>query len=142
MMIIKPDLGMTIGELTRRVGMTPRALRFYDELGLVKAHRDRKNRRIYTLAAAGELEVVGRLRDAGLGLAEVRCVLIAWRTQGPDALRELASHYLEVRRQALAREIKNLAAATSWIESRCAPHRATVTRMTEPRDRPARRLGS
>lgn len=72
--------GLRIGEVARRVGTTPRTIRYYEEIGLLPGGGDREagQHRIY-----GEHEVE-HLRDAlrlkellGLSLEELRTVLEA-----------------------------------------------------------------
>jgi DNA-binding transcriptional MerR regulator len=64
---------MTIGEFSRLVGVTPSALRYYDDWGLlVPAETDpRTGYRFYTLDQRRRAEVIRLLRDAGLALPAV-----------------------------------------------------------------------
>ena len=58
LMVLRHSGGMTIGQAARLFGLTPRALRLYDDIGLVEADRDDSNRRVYAPAAREELEIV------------------------------------------------------------------------------------
>jgi len=58
----------TITQLSELYGLTPRAIRFYEERGLVESGRDMFNRRLYDMAAR-------ELRRAGLGLEEIEGIL-------------------------------------------------------------------
>jgi DNA-binding transcriptional MerR regulator len=61
-----------ISEVTRRTGLTSRALRFYEARGLLKPLRTRSGRRVY---GAGELERINQilaLKKAGLTLAQIQ----------------------------------------------------------------------
>lgn len=81
---------MTIGEFSRLVGVTPSALRYYDDCGLlVPAKIDpRTGYRFYAPAQQRRAVIVRLLRDAGLPLAEVRRVVDA-----PDeAAQVIAEH--------------------------------------------------
>ncbi|MEA2392425.1 MAG: MerR family transcriptional regulator, repressor of the yfmOP operon [Solirubrobacteraceae bacterium] len=92
--------GLRIGEVARRVGTTPRTIRYYEEIGLLEAGDDREagRHRLY-----GEREVE-RLRDAlrlkellGVSLDELKALLEAqearaalrdeWHRGAPDAAR-------------------------------------------------------
>jgi len=68
-----PRLGMS-GAM-RLFGLTARALRFYEEKGLVEARRDRLNARYYDPAARQRLEWIARLRKAGVSLPDIEEVL-------------------------------------------------------------------
>lgn len=61
-----------IAEVTRRTGLTSRALRFYESRGLLKPVRTHSGRRVY---GAGELERINQilaLKKAGLTLAQIQ----------------------------------------------------------------------
>jgi DNA-binding transcriptional MerR regulator len=63
---------MRIGELGRRAGVSPRALRHYEELGLLAARRRANGYRDYD---EGDLRVVAEIRslvDLGFALEETR----------------------------------------------------------------------
>ena len=63
-----------IGELARRVGATPRTVRYYEELGLLGGRpRPRGAHRTYDEADEARLRELIRIRDLlGLSLTEVR----------------------------------------------------------------------
>ena len=92
--------GVTIGELCSLFGLTPRAIRFYEERGLVTASRDARNRRIFDRCARWRLQVIADLRRGGLGLDDIGELLDA---AGDDEilLREKALGKLAARLQAL-----------------------------------------
>ena len=63
-----------IGEVAERVGVTPRTIRYYEELGLLggAASRTKGTHRLYTEADIVRLEELLRLRDLlGLSLEEL-----------------------------------------------------------------------
>ncbi len=61
-----------ISALTRRYGVSPRAIRFYEEEGLLTAARDRQNRRVYDAEAQARLAQIVDLRRCGLSIPEIR----------------------------------------------------------------------
>jgi DNA-binding transcriptional MerR regulator len=63
-----------IGELARRVGATPRTVRYYEELGLLPGRgRGEGRHRLYDAADEARLSELIRVRDLlGLSLAELR----------------------------------------------------------------------
>lgn len=81
---------MTIGEFSRLVGVTPSALRYYDDCGLlVPARIDaRTGYRFYTPAQQRRAVLIRLLRDAGLPLADVRRVV-----EGPDEAEQMIAEH-------------------------------------------------
>jgi DNA-binding transcriptional MerR regulator len=67
--------GVTIGQLCSLFSLTPRAIRFYEERGLVTVARDGRNRRIFDHQARQRLQFIADLRRARLSLHEIRDVL-------------------------------------------------------------------
>jgi MerR family transcriptional regulator, repressor of the yfmOP operon len=134
--------GLRIGEVARRVGTTPRTIRYYEEIGILPSEGERESgrHRLY-----GEREVQ-RLRDAlrlkdllGLSLDELKELLEAedaraalrdeWQRADPGAerrremLRE--SQRLIDRQLALVRRRRDEIAA---LEDELAEKRRLVTR--------------
>jgi DNA-binding transcriptional MerR regulator len=93
---------LTIGELARRTGVTTSALRYYDELGLVRPTRRASGHRRYGVDAVTAVGAVRFLQEVGFTLAETK--LIATRGRSPDAWRALAVRKSEELRQRIARE--------------------------------------
>ncbi|HEV2530435.1 MerR family transcriptional regulator [Phenylobacterium sp.] len=69
----------TLSDLIRVYGVTARALRFYEECGLITARRDMRNKRYYDAAARRDVELIVRLRRLGAGLPEIGVILEARR---------------------------------------------------------------
>lgn len=107
---------ITIGEAAKRVGLTPRAIRYYERIGLIEgALRSSRNYRLYDDTALHELRAIARCRAIGMPIAEIRslCSGTPFRTekdQSADLLceqlklteariRDLISVRRELRRQ-------------------------------------------
>jgi DNA-binding transcriptional MerR regulator len=99
-----PRLGM--GDAMKLFGMTARALRFYEEKGLVEARRDRLNARYFDGAARQRLAWISRLRGAGVSLPEICEVLQAEEETGRG--RECALAKVERRRAELVAELERV----------------------------------
>ena len=67
--------GATISHVCALFTLTPRAIRFYEERGLIRPERDRMNRRIFDGAVRRRLKVIADLRRAGLPLWEIGALL-------------------------------------------------------------------
>jgi DNA-binding transcriptional MerR regulator len=98
---------LSIGELSERTGVPASALRYYDELGLVRPASRAAGRRRYASSAVADVGVVLFLREVGFSLAEIGRLTAAhgrsWRTIIEHKLAELAEqqHRIEVARAAL-----------------------------------------
>ena len=67
---------MTIGQIARLAGLSPRAVRFYESEGLLPpAQRTASGYRLYAEHDLELLRLVAQLRRAGLSLADVREVI-------------------------------------------------------------------
>ncbi|MBO8196568.1 MerR family transcriptional regulator [Streptomyces oryzae] len=64
---------MRIGELARRTGTTARALRHYEQAGLLTSRRAANGYRVYDAAAEIRVRNIRYLLDAGLTLEDVGC---------------------------------------------------------------------
>jgi DNA-binding transcriptional MerR regulator len=71
---------LTVGVVARRTGLTPKALRHYDRIGLRRpAHVDRATGyRRYDRDQVAQARLVHLLRSLDLPLAEVRVAVAAW----------------------------------------------------------------
>ena len=107
-----PDI--PIGDACRIYGLTPRALRFYGERGLVEARRNGLNYRVYDALAQRQLGWIAQLRQVQLPLPDIRQVLEAEAAEGRG--RDVAIERLEARRRRLgeaAKAVEDLMAAFS-----------------------------
>jgi DNA-binding transcriptional MerR regulator len=70
---------LRIGEIAERSGVTPRTIRYYEELGLLpRTERAQGKHRVYTENDVERLREVTRLRDLlGLSLDELRSMITA-----------------------------------------------------------------
>jgi MerR family transcriptional regulator, repressor of the yfmOP operon len=98
---------LRIGEIAERSGVTPRTIRYYEELGLLpRTEREHGKHRVYTEADVERLRELTRLRDLlGLSLEELRSMLLAedaraevrrrfHETDSPDEQRDLLDRAL------------------------------------------------
>lgn len=70
------DTLFSIGELSRRTGLTVKTIRFYSDQGIVPpTRRSPAGYRLYGLDALARLELTRTLRDLGLDLTTVRKIL-------------------------------------------------------------------
>ncbi|HTY18914.1 MAG TPA: MerR family transcriptional regulator [Myxococcota bacterium] len=68
-----PSGDLSIGDVCARCGVSPRTVRYYEELGLLPGVRRRAGgRRVYGSDELERLRFIQRLKALGLSLAEVR----------------------------------------------------------------------
>ena len=67
---------LTISQVCQEVGLTPRALRFYEAQGLIAPKRDAL-RRFYDTKDVERIRVIMKLKPLGLSLREIRELLRA-----------------------------------------------------------------
>ena len=82
---------MTIGELSRRTGLSSSAIRYYEAERLIPAPRRRSGRREFDGGVRSQLVVVRLARDAGFSIAEVRRLVTEF---GRERWRRLAERKL------------------------------------------------
>jgi DNA-binding transcriptional MerR regulator len=119
---------LSMADAMQQFGLTARALRFYEEKGLLHAHRDRQNARYFDSTARRRLEWIARLRKAGLSLPAIREVLSAEDADGRG--RACAVVFLLKRQADLHAELDRVGQILS--DTRAAPGAAA----SEPRRRP------
>jgi DNA-binding transcriptional MerR regulator len=83
----------TIGELAREFDLTTRAIRFYEDCGLLQPHRQGRNR-VYTTRDRTRLKLTLRGKRLGLTLSEVKD-LVGMYESPRDTVPQLHK-YLEV----------------------------------------------
>jgi MerR family redox-sensitive transcriptional activator SoxR len=66
---------LTIGELSRRTGVAPSALRFYQAEGLLRAGRSPGGQRRYPRDAIRRVSFIRVAQEVGLSLEEIRAAL-------------------------------------------------------------------
>ena len=82
---------MLIGELSRRAGIAPSAIRYYEEQGLLPRAARLSGRRVFDGRALANLMVVRLAGDAGFTLKEIRQLVTEF---GENRWRRLAQRKL------------------------------------------------
>ena len=92
----KVDRTYTISQLAREFEVTPRALRFYEDKGLLTPLREGMNR-VYTHRDRGRLQMILRGKRVGLSLIEIKEILDLYKVdQRAQAQTMLKSFKLRV----------------------------------------------
>ena len=87
---------LLIGEVARRAGVRPSAIRYYESIGLLPETQRVSGRRRYPAEILRTLSVIGAAQRAGLSLDEVRELLAAADARGTvsERLRAIAQRKL------------------------------------------------
>jgi len=67
-----------IGDIAKRLGITQRSIRYYEELGLIHPARTGGRFRIYAEAEVERLKTVLLLKDLGMSLDEIGSLIKLW----------------------------------------------------------------
>jgi DNA-binding transcriptional MerR regulator len=114
---------LTTTQLCRQSGTTPRALRFYEEKGLLSPQR-KNQARIYSHREKVRLQLILQARRAGFTLKEVRELFEAYDKGGRDAQRVRALPLFKARLAAL--EVERAEISDALDELRTASARMAV----------------
>jgi DNA-binding transcriptional MerR regulator len=109
-----------IGQVAERSGVTPRTVRYYEELGLLpRSEREQGKHRTYTEEDIERLREITRLRDLlGLSLDELRSVAVAEAVRADARRRFHESDSPEVRRAALEEALPHLETQLGLVDRR------------------------
>jgi|CXWL01.1.fsa_nt_gi DNA-binding transcriptional MerR regulator len=121
------SLGMTIGEAAVRTQCTPATIRYYEEIGLLRAvGRGANGRRAYHHPDIHRLRFVRRCRDLSFPIDDIRALLDVMDAKAPSCLsaRDLTLVHLETVRARRA-ELEALERTLSAMASSCTEACAT-----------------
>jgi DNA-binding transcriptional MerR regulator len=110
---------LTIGEMAREFGTTPRALRFYEDKGLLSPHRQ-GTARLYDRAERERLALVIKAKRLGFTLAEIRQMLA-------EPAEPTQSRALSISRRQCFDQIRHLEQRKREIETALAELRRTYS---------------
>ncbi|MDB5430173.1 MAG: Cu(I)-responsive transcriptional regulator [Caulobacter sp.] len=82
-----PGRGVLVSEAGRLCNLTPRAIRFYEEEGLIRSTRGPAGQRLFDDAMLDRLIYIAEARSLGLTVRDVQELLEIGDTQGPEPQR-------------------------------------------------------
>jgi DNA-binding transcriptional MerR regulator len=135
--VVRSNL-VTIGQLARETGVTPRAIRHYERLGLIGAPlRTDANYRLFDSDSTKRVQFIGKCRSLGFSIAEIADFLRV--TDDPDhtcaQVAELTQHHLELidsKINALAEMRGTLARSLSRCTGKKVPECAVLDFLKKP----------
>lgn len=112
---------MNISEAARRSGLTSKAIRYYEDIGLIApARRGDNGYRQYETGAVNELHFLARAREVGFDLEECRQLLALFRDKGRQS-RHARDLVLDksAKLQARIDQLRSMQAVLNAMASRC-----------------------
>ncbi|NKE60632.1 MerR family transcriptional regulator [Lentzea sp. PSKA42] len=105
---------MRIGELATKTGVSVRALRYYEEQGLLAAERSESGQRQYGEKAADRVQLIQQLYAAGISSAAILEMLpcVVTGVASPHVLAKLREH-----RSSVVRQIEDLQGTLQQLDS-------------------------
>lgn len=89
-----------IGDIARDLGLSQRAIRYYEELGFIKPTRTEGRFRTYSEGDVDLLRTVIRFKDLGMSLDEIRALFVPGRdVLTADCVRKLRESLSQRRRE-------------------------------------------
>ena len=121
----KSDRTYTISELSREFDVTPRALRFYEDKGLLAPRREGLSR-IYTARERGRLQIILRGKRLGFALSDIKEIIDLYdlndgaRSQMTTALRKFRKRLddLKAQRDDIAFALAETERGIEWLKER------------------------
>ena len=111
---------MKIGELAAKAGVTNRAIRYYEELKLIKSDRLANNYREYTKDALDKVRFISRAKKLGFSIDECSSLISLFNneTRKSYEVRQLAiSKNDKLKKQ--IKELKDLQKSLEWLIKKC-----------------------
>lgn len=102
------DESISIGELAKKLEMSQRTIRYYEEIGLLNSiRRIEGGRRVYTDADLRRLKLIKRLKMMGLTLSDMQELEAMWTIEKSNEkvlnrLLELLSNHLRMLEERIA----------------------------------------
>ncbi len=105
---------ITIGQLARKVGLRPSAIRYYEAQGILRSpNRSASGYRLYGPEAVVLLQFIRRSKELGFSIDEVRQLIETSKTQPPCALsRKMIERHIA----AVERELDRLRSLRDRLE--------------------------
>ena len=106
----------TISELAAEFDITPRAIRFYEDMGLLNPARDGRNR-VYSVRDRTRLKLTLRGKRLGLSLQEIRQLVDMYESPS-DTVQQLTAFLaiLQAHRDQLAQQLEDIRVTLEEIE--------------------------
>ncbi len=112
---------MNIGQVAKRTGLPAKTIRYYEDIGLIRAPRDSNGYRIFGAAEMHKLAFLGRARKLGFSIEDCRALLALYedQTRASADVRQLASDHLKQIDEKIA-QLQSMQATLRHLVRACA----------------------
>ena len=88
---------MNIGEVATKVGLPPKTIRYYEDIGLVTPKRDANGYRAFVPADVHKLAFMGRARALGFTIEDCRTLLALYEDETRESgdVKQVAKQHLD-----------------------------------------------
>jgi DNA-binding transcriptional MerR regulator len=125
---------MTIGQLAKATGVSPRTIRFYEQVGaLPRPGRSAAGYRQYTPETAHRLTFLRRARSLGLSLRELRVLADAMEDQSNGSFRPRLRTVVRTHLAAVHQQLRELRMLQNQLEDVLKHLETSGRRRAEPR---------
>ncbi len=115
---------MNIKDVASRSGLAAKTIRYYEEIGLVRARRGDNGYRVFGEADLHKLAFIGRARSLGFSIEDCRALLGLYedRNRASADVKQLAKGHLDCIDRKLA-ELEAMRAALARLVEQCSGDR-------------------
>ena len=111
---------MFIKQVAKKLKITTRSIRHYEDLGIIKSDRLKNNYRVYDAKNYDKLKFLVRARNLGFSLKECKNLIKLFEndTRQSASVREIAKKKLnDIKLQ--IKELDNLKVSLEWLVKKC-----------------------
>ena len=111
---------MFITEISKKLKITARAIRHYEEIGIIRSKRLENNYRYFDEANVDKLKFLVRARKLGFTLEECKELIKLFQNENrkSENVRNIAKNKLELIKQQIS-ELKDLKKSLEWLVMKC-----------------------
>ena len=113
-------VNMFISELSKKLNITKRAIRHYEDLGIIKSNRMNNNYRYFDELNIDKLKFLVRARKLGFSLEECKELITLFKNNNrkSEHVRNIAKNKLaSITKQ--INELKDLKTSLEWLVKKC-----------------------
>ena len=111
---------MFIQQVAKKLNITTRTIRHYEDLGIIKSNRLKNNYRVYDTKNYDKLKFLVRARNLGFSVKECKELIKLFEndTRQSASVREIAKKKLNDLKLQI-RELDNLKVSLEWLVKKC-----------------------
>ncbi|WP_300517693.1 Cu(I)-responsive transcriptional regulator [Aliiroseovarius sp.] len=112
---------MNIGDVSKRTGLRPKTIRYYEDIGLVKPLRDTNDYRVFRETDLHKLIFLSRARALGFTIGDCRNLLALYEdeTRASSDVKEITRQHLE-EIEAKINDLQAMHATLTHLSEECA----------------------